>query len=110
MGGNDVDDLVGQAGEVGGLPVVVPAVRDAVVETALMVDVGGGPDQVHERGPEPAERTDGPLTVLDGSGVAAAHGDGRPEVEVLVDDRQRRDRAEPDHVAELVRRAVTNSR
>ena len=105
MRGDDVDDLVGQAGEVGGLPVVVPAVGDAVVETALMVDVEGGSDQIHERGPELAERTDGTLTVLDGSGVAAGHGDGRPEVEVLVDDRQRRDRAEPDDVAELVRRA-----
>ena len=52
-----------------------------------MVDVQGGSDQVHERGPELAERTDGMLTVFDGSGVAAGHGDCRPEVEVLVDNR-----------------------
>ncbi len=76
---------------------------DGVVEAALMVDVQGGSDQIHERGPELAERTDGTLTVFDGSGVAAGHGDRRPEVEVLVDNRQRRDRAEPDDVAELVR-------
>ena len=101
--GDDVDDLVGQAGEVRGLPVVVPAVGDGVVEAALMVDVQGGSDQIHDRGPELAECTDGPLTVVDGSGVAAAHGDCRPEVKVLVDHRQRRDRAEPDDVPELVR-------
>ena len=51
-----------------------------------------------------AERTDGALTVLDRSGVAAGHGDRRPEVEVLVDNWQRRDRAEPNDVAELIRR------
>ena len=76
---------------------------DGVVEAALMVDVQGGSDQIHDRGPELAEGTDGPLTVVEGSGVAAAHGDGRPEVKVLVDNRQRRDRAEPDDVPELVR-------
>ena len=62
MLGDDVDDLVGQAGEVRGLPVVVPAVGDGVVDAALVVDVQGGSDQVHERGPELAERTDGTLT------------------------------------------------
>ena len=61
-----------------------------------------GSDQVHERRPELAERTDGTLPVLDGPGVAAGNGDGRPEVQLLVDDRQRRDRAEPNDVAELV--------
>ena len=76
---------------------------DGVVDAALVVDVPAGSDQVHERGPEPAERTDGTLTLLDRSGVAAGHGDRRPEVEVPVDDRQRRDRAEPDDVPELVR-------
>jgi len=49
--GDDVDDLVGQAGEVRGLPVVVPAVGDGVVDAALVVDVAGGSDQVHERVP-----------------------------------------------------------
>ena len=63
---------------------------DGVVDAALMVDVQGGSDQIHERGPELAERTDGTLTVFDGSGVAAGHRDGRPEVEALVDQRQRR--------------------
>ena len=77
---------------------------DGVVDAALMVDVQGGPDQVHERGPELAERADGALTVFDGSGVAAGHGDGRPEVQLVVDDRQRRDRAEPDDGPELVGR------
>ena len=101
--GDDVDDLVGQAGEVRGLPVVVPAMGDGVVDGALVADVQGGSDQVHERFPELAERTDGTLTVFDGSGVAAGHGDCRPEVEVLGDSRPRRDRAEPDDVPELVR-------
>lgn len=63
---------------------------DGVVDAALMVDVQGGADQIHERGPELAERTDGTLTVWDGSGVTAGHGDCRPEVQVLVDNRQRR--------------------
>ena len=85
--GENVDDLVGQAGEVRGLPVVLPAVGDGVVDAALMVDVQGGTDQIHERGPELAQRTDGTLTVFDGSGVAAGDGDCRPEVEVLVDNR-----------------------
>jgi len=43
--GDDVDDLVGQAGEVRGLPVVVPAVRDGVVDAALVVDVPRGSDE-----------------------------------------------------------------
>jgi hypothetical protein len=50
--GDDVDDLVGQAGEVRGLPVVMPAVGDGVVDAALVVDVAGGSDQIHERVPE----------------------------------------------------------
>ena len=69
-----------------------------------MVDVQGGSDQIHERGPELAERTDRTLPVFDGSGVAAGDGDGRPEVEVLADSWPRRDRAQPDDVAELVGR------
>ena len=104
MLGDDVDYLVGQAGEVRGLPVVVPAMGDGVVDAALVVDVQRGSDEVHERRPELAERTDGALTVLDGSAVAAGHRDGRPEVQVLVDHRQRWDRAEPDDVPELVGR------
>ena len=75
---------------------------DGVVEAALVVDVQGGSDKVHERRPELAERADGTLTVLDGPGVAAGDGDGRPEVQFLADDWQRRDRAEPNDVAELV--------
>ena len=66
MLGDDVDDLVGEAGEVRGLPVVVPAMGDGVVDAALVVDVQGGSDKVHERGPEFAKRTDGTLPVLDG--------------------------------------------
>jgi hypothetical protein len=76
---------------------------DGVVYAALMVDVQRGSDQIHERGPELAERAHRTLTVFDGPRVAAAHGDGRPEMEALVDTRQRRDRAEPDDVPELVR-------
>src|SRR4029453_1175764 len=103
MLGDDVDDRVGQDGEVRGLPVVVPAMGDGVVDAALMVDVQRGSDQVHQRGPELAERTDGTRTVFDGPGVAAGHGDGRPEVEVLVDHQLRWDRAEPNDGPELVR-------
>src|SRR5262249_47772020 len=87
--GGDVDDPVGQPREVGRLPVVVPAVRDGVIDAALVVDVEGGPGQVCERGPELAERTDGALPVLDGSGVAAGDGDGRPEVQSCADPGQR---------------------
>src|SRR4029453_264841 len=78
--------------------------RDGVVDAALVVDVERGSDQIHERPPELAERTDGDLTVLDGPGVAADHGDGRPEVQLLADSRQTRDRAEPNDGAELVGR------
>src|SRR4029453_9905300 len=104
MLGDDVDDRVGQDGEVRGLPVVVPAMGDGVVDAALMVDVQRGSDQIHERGPELGERTDGALTVLDGSGVAAGNRDGGPEVQVLVDHRQRRQRAQPNDGPELVGR------
>src|SRR5512132_3996016 len=104
MLGDDVDDRVGQAGEVRGLPVVVPAMGDGVVEAALVVDVPRGSDEVDEWRPELAERTDGALTCLDGSGVAAGHRDGWPEVQVLVDHRQRRHRAEPNDGPELVGR------
>src|SRR5918994_7351957 len=93
MLGDDFDDLVGQGGEVRGFPVVVPAMRDGVVDAALMVDVQRGSDQIHERSSELAERPDGMLTVLDGSGVAAGHRDGWPEVQLVADDRQRRGRA-----------------
>src|ERR671918_722923 len=77
---------------------------DGVVNAALVVDVPRGSDEVDEWRPELAERTDDTLTVLDGPGVAAGHRDGRPEVQFLVDHRQRWDRAEPDDVPELVRR------
>ena len=69
-----------------------------------MVDVQRGSDQIHERCSELAERTDGTLTVLDGSGVAAGNRDGWPEVQLVADDRQRRDRAEPNDGPELVGR------
>ena len=69
-----------------------------------MVDVEGGSDQVDERRPELAERADGTLTVFDRPGVAAGDSDGRSEVEVSADSWPRRDRAEPDDVAELLRR------
>jgi hypothetical protein len=49
--GDDVDDRVGQAGEVRGLPVVVPPVGDRVVEAALVVGVRRGSDEVDERRP-----------------------------------------------------------
>ena len=104
MLGDDVDDVVGEGGEVGAFPVVVPAMRDGVVDAALMVDVQRGSDQIDERSSVLAERAEGTLAVLDGSGVAAGHRDGRPEVQLLGDDRQRRDRAEPDDGAELVGR------
>src|SRR6266498_4205382 len=83
MLGDDVDDLVGQAGEVRAFPVVVPAMRDGVVDAALMVDVQRGSDQIHERSSELAERTDGTLTCLHRSGVAAGNRDCRIEVELL---------------------------
>jgi hypothetical protein len=75
MLGDDVDDRVEQAGEVRGFPVVVPAMRDGVVDAALMVDVQRGSYQIHERSSTMAERTDGALPVLDGSGVAAGNRD-----------------------------------
>ncbi len=56
--------------------------RDGVVDAALVVDVQGWSDKVHERRPEPAECTDGAFPVLDGPGVAAGNGDGRPEVQL----------------------------
>jgi hypothetical protein len=69
-----------------------------------MVDVQGRAEQIDERVPELAERTDRTLTVFDRSGVAAGHGDRRAEVQVVVDDRQRRDGAEPHYGPELVGR------
>jgi hypothetical protein len=56
MHGDDVDDLVGQAGEARGLPVVAPAVGDGVVDAALVVDVSRGSEEVDEWRPELAER------------------------------------------------------
>src|SRR4029453_9457934 len=91
------------AGGVRGLPVVVPAMGDGVIDAALVVDVEGGFDQVHERRSELAERTDGALTALDGPGIAAGDGDGRPEMQLPADSWPRRDRAQPNDVAELVR-------
>ena len=90
MLGDDVDDRVGQDGEVRGFPVVVRQ-GDGVVDAALMIDVQRGSDQIHERSSKMAERTDRTLTVFDGSGVAAGNRGG-PEVQVLVDHRQRRHR------------------
>src|SRR6266511_1706191 len=104
MLGDDVDDLVGQAGEVRAFPVVVPAMRDGVVDAALMVDVQRGSDQIHERSSELAERTDATLTCLHRSGVADGNRDCRPEVQLLADVRQRRDRAEPNVGPALVGR------
>ena len=104
MLGDDVDDRVGEAGEVRGFPVVVPAMRDGVVDAALVVDIERGSHQVDERSPELAERPDGTLTFLHGSGVAAAHRDGWPEAQLFLDARQRWDRAEPDDSPDLVGR------
>ena len=101
---DDVDDLVGQTREVRGFPVVVPSVGDGVIEAALVIDVECGSDQVHQRGPELAERTNDTFTVHHGSGVAAGYGDRRSEVQLVADDRQRRDRAKPDDGPELVGR------
>ena len=78
--------------------------RDGVIEDALLVDVQRRSDQIQERRSELAQRVDGTLAVFDGSRVAAADRDCGPEVKVLVDNRQGRDRAEPHDVAELVRR------
>ena len=83
----------------GRFPVVMPAVGDDVVDASLMVDVRGGFDQVHERRPELAERTDRTLTLFDRPGIAAADGDGRPEVQFPADSWPRRDRPEPNDVA-----------
>src|SRR4249919_1373643 len=77
---------------------------DGAADAALVVDVESGFHKVHQRRPELAERMDGALAVLDRPGVAAGDGDGRPEVQFLADSWQRRDRAEPNDVAELVRR------
>jgi hypothetical protein len=77
---------------------------NGVVKTALVVDVAGQSDKVHQRPPKLAERTDGPFTILDRPGVATADGDGRPKMQFLADNWQRRDRAQPNDVAELVRR------
>jgi hypothetical protein len=79
-------------------------VRDGVVEAALVVDVQGGSDQVHERSSELAERTDSTLPCLHRSGIAAGHRDGWAEVQLVIDDGQRWDRAEPDDGPELVGR------
>ena len=101
---DDVDDLVGQTREARGLPVVVPSVRDGVVDAALVIDVERGSDQVHERRPELAERTNDAFTVLHPSGVAAAHCDRRSEVQLVADAPQRWDRAQPDDGPQLVGR------
>ena len=69
-----------------------------------MVDVESGSDQVHERGTELAERTNDTFTVLEGPGVAAGDRDRRSEVQLVADDRQRRDRSQPDDGPELVGR------
>lgn len=44
--GDDLNDVVGELGEVGRLPVVVPSVRYHVVHAGLMVHVTGRSDQV----------------------------------------------------------------
>ncbi len=71
---------------------------------ALESDVRRGCEQVDERPPEPADCPHRTLAVFDGAGIAAVDGDGRPPVQVLRYVRQRRDCAEPDDGAELVRR------
>ena len=60
--------------------------------------------KVNERRPETAEGSHRTLAVFNGAGVAAGDGDGRPPVQVLGDDRQWGDGAEPDDAAELVGR------
>src|SRR5262245_35853639 len=82
----------------------MPSVRDGVVEAGLVIDVERGSDQIYERGAEPAERANDTFTVLQGSGVAAAHRDRRPEVQLGSDVRQRRDRAKPDDGSQLIGR------
>src|SRR5687768_14253702 len=47
--GDDGDRLVREAGMTGGLPVVVPAVENGVVERALEGGVRAGREQVHQR-------------------------------------------------------------
>ena len=86
MIGDNGDGVVGEASEARRLPVVVPPVKDGVVEAALEGGVRRGCEEVNERRPEPAQ---GPrtLAVLDRAGVAAGDGDGRPPVQVLGDDR-----------------------
>jgi hypothetical protein len=76
--GDDGDGVVGQAGEVGGLPVVVPPMEDGVVESALERGIRGRRQQVYERCSKPAEIPYHPLALFDGAGVAASDGESRP--------------------------------
>src|SRR5262249_11504180 len=98
---DDVDDLVRQNREVSAFPVVVPPVGDGAVDAALVVDVELGSDQVHERGAVVAKFMNDTFTVLGGSRVAASNRDRRSEVQLVADDRQGRDGAEPDNGSEL---------
>src|SRR5262245_66618130 len=84
---DDVDEIVAQLREVGGLPVVVPAVDDGRVERALETYVRRGPDQVEEWSPECAERAEHLLTVLDRPGVAGTDHHHRAPVQILWDNR-----------------------
>ena len=78
--------------------------QDGVVEGALERGIRGRRQQVYERCSKPAEVPYQPLALFDGAGVAASDGESRPPVQVLGDDRQRGDGAEPDDGAELVGR------
>ncbi len=75
-----------------------------VIEAALEGGIRRRCEQVYERRPEPAEGPHGTLAVFDGAGVATDDGNGRPPVQVLGDDRQRGDGAEPHDAAEFVGR------
>ena len=71
--------LVGEVGDVLGRPVV--AVAGWVVERALKVGVGGGLEEIGCRWSEGANRPQGVLAGLDGSGVHAGDDHGRLPVE-----------------------------
>jgi hypothetical protein len=79
--------FVAELSEVGGFPVVVPAVDDSRVERALESYVRRRPDQVEEGSPGCAERAEHVLTVLDRPCVAGTNHHHRAPVQILRDDR-----------------------